>query len=406
MTPGGFVRGLVDNLMLLIGFAGLTMSPPNVNAQTNAGKSSIDGGCGLAQNAASRSEESCYDVALSNGFAMPATVPSQPFPREYQLIPEQMKLASGYRVTREFSLPGDAAWNHIVIDRNTRREYVSHGDEIQVLSADSGRLLGQIPAPGAHGVALAPDLQRGFTSNGKDKSVTVFDTKTLAVIKSVKLEGGTTAVLYDPFTKRVFAINQKTTALEAQTGEVAGTVDLGGDPEAAVSDGKGTVYVNLADKMAVAVVDPKSLTVTKTFPIDYCTSPHSLSVDGATQRLFVGCREGFVVLDALTGKSVATSPMCSGVYASTFDSESKLVFEFCSEGVISVIRQMTPDNYRVIAAIPTQLWAATMVFDPKAKTINSPTGDFEFIPDADPTKLPQRRRKAGSFTVLVVNTKK
>jgi len=119
--------------------------------------------------------------------------------------------------------------------------------------------------------------------------VTIFDTTTLAVIKTVKLEGGTDAIVYDPATKRVFPMSEKITVVDAQTGDVAGTVDLGGDPEAAVSDGKGTVYVNLADKMAVAVVDPKALTVTKTYPIEHCTSPHSLSYDGKNERLFVGC---------------------------------------------------------------------------------------------------------------------
>src|SRR5260370_12935396 len=172
-----------------------------------------------------------------------------------------MALDTGYKVEKRFPVAGDGGWDYIAVDGDSRRLYVSHGDVIQVLNADSGKPLGQIAAPGAHGVALAPDLQRGFTSNGKDKSVTVFDMKTLAVIKTVKLEGGTDAILYDPFTKRVFPINEKITALDAQTGEVAGTVDLGGDPEAAVSDGKGTVYVNLADKMAVAVVDTKASTV-------------------------------------------------------------------------------------------------------------------------------------------------
>jgi DNA-binding beta-propeller fold protein YncE len=314
-----------------------------------------------------------------------------------------MALDTGYKVTQKFVLGGDGGWDYIAVDSDSRRLYVSHGDEIQVLNADSGKLLGQVAAPGAHGVALAPDLHRGFTSNGKDKSVTVFDTKTLATIKNVKLEGGTDAILYDSFTKRVFPINEKITVLDAQTGEVAGTVDLGGDPEAAVSDGKGTVYVNLADKGAVAVVDPKALTVTKTFPIEHCTSPHSLSFDEATQRLFVGCREGFVALDAASGKIIHTSLMCSGVDASGFDAERKLVFESCSEGVISVIRQMTPDNYRIIETIPTKLWARTMAFDAKTKNIYLPTADFEFVPDTDPKKPPQRRWKAGSFTVLVVS---
>lgn len=312
-------------------------------------------------------------------------------------------LDTGYKVTRKFPVSGEGGWDYIAVDGDSRRLYVSHGDVIQVLNADSGKLIGQVAAPGAHGVALAPDLQRGFTSNGKDKSVTVFNTKTLAVIKTVKLESGTDAILYDSFTKRVFPINEKITALDAQTGDVVGTVDLGGDPEAAASDGKGTVYVNLADKMAVAAVDPKALAVTKTYPIEHCTSPHSLSFDGATQRLFVGCREGFVALDATTGKAVATSLMCTGVDASGFDPESKLIFESCAEGVITVERQFTPDNYRIIETIPTKLWARTMAFDPKTKNIYLPTADFEFLPDPDPQKPPQRRWKAGSFQVLVVS---
>lgn len=320
--------------------------------------------------------------------------------------PTPIALATGYTITKTFHVPGDGGWDYIAVDGDSRRLYVSHGDVIQVLNADSGKVLGQVPAPGAHGVALAPELQRGFTSNGKDKSVTVFDTKTLAVIKTVKLEGGTDAILYDPFTKRVFPINEKITALDAATGEVAGTVDLGGDPEAAVSDGKGMIYVNLADKMAVAVVDPKALTVTKTYPIEHCTSPHSLSLDDATQRLFVGCREGLAVLDATSGKAVTTSLMCTGVDASGFDPEHKLIFESCAEGVITVEREFTPDNVRIIETIPTKLWARTMAFDPKTKNIYLPTSDFEFLPDADPKKPPQRRWKADSFSVLVVSRRK
>jgi len=314
-----------------------------------------------------------------------------------------IKTDTGYKVAKTFAVPGEGGWDYIAVDGDARRVYVSYGDLIQVLHADSGKLLGQVPAPGAHGVALAPDLGRGFTSNGKDKSVTVFDIKTLAVIKTVKLEGGTDAILYDPFTKRVFPMSEKITAIDAQSGDVAGTVDLGGDPEAAVSDGKGTVYVNLADKGTVALVDSKELKVTKTYPMEHCTSPHSLSFDEATERLFVGCREGLVVVDASTGKVVTSSLMCTGVDSGGFDPESKLVFASCSEGVVTVMREFTPDNVRIIETIPTKLWAKTMAFDPKTKNIYLPTADFEFFPDADPKKPPQRRWKLGSFQVLVVS---
>jgi len=316
-----------------------------------------------------------------------------------------INIDTGYRVAKTFPVPGEGGWDYIAVDSDARRVYVSHGDLIQVLNADSGKLLGQISAPGAHGVALAPELHRGFTSNGKDKSVTVFDTRTLATVKSVKLESGTDAILYDPFTKRVFPINEKITVIDAQSGDVAGTFDLGGDPEAAVSDGRGTVYVNLADKGAVAVVDPKELKVTKTYPMEHCTSPHSLSLDVSTQRLFVGCREGLVVVDSTTGKVVTSSLMCTGVDSGGFDDASKLIFESCSEGVVTVMREFTPENVRIIETIPTKLWAKTMAFDPKTKNIYLPTADFEFVPDADPKKPPQRRWKTGSFQVLVVSRK-
>jgi hypothetical protein len=319
-----------------------------------------------------------------------------------QTIVKPSSVRTGYHLTKKFMVPGDGSWDYIAVDSDSQRIYVSHGDVIQVLNANSGKLLGEISAPGAHGVALASALERGFTSNGKDKSVTVFDMRTLAVIKTVKIEGGTDAILYDPFTQRVFPINEKITVLDAQTAEVAGTVDLGGDPEAAVSDGKGTVYVNLADKMAVAVVDSKTLTVAKRFPIEHCTSPHSLSYDDANQRLFVGCRDGLSVLDAKTGKVAGRSLMCSGVDAGDFDPVDKLIFESCAEGVLTVIRQMSPESYELLDPVKTELWARTMTFDAKTKRIYLPTADFETIPSSDPRYPFQRRIKPGSFRVLVL----
>jgi DNA-binding beta-propeller fold protein YncE len=358
--------------------------------------------CDAAPSQTEFAEYGCAYAELTGNSPMMLPLIAMPFRPEEHASASPMKLDTGYKLIKEVRVPGEGGWDYISVDSEARRIYVSHGDQIQVLNADSGKLAGQIPAPGAHGVALAPDLHRGFTSNGKDKTVTVFDTKTLAVIKTVKLEGGTDAILYDPFTKRVFPMNEKITVINAETADVAGTVDLGGDPEAAVSDGKGTVYVNLADKGAVAVIDPKGLSVTKTYPIEHCTSPHSLSFDSDTQRLFVGCRDGFSALDATTGKVVGTSLMCTGVDSGGFDPDNKLIFESCGEGVISVIREFTPDNYRIIETIPTKLWARTMAFDPKTKRIYLPTADFEFIPDSDPKKAPQRRWKEGSFTVLVV----
>jgi outer membrane protein assembly factor BamB len=247
-------------------------------------------------------------------------------------------------------------------------------------------------------------LKRGFTSNGHDKSVTIFDTETLKTIKKVAVNKPD-FILYDPLTERVFPMTEKVTVLDATTGDKVGDLDLGGDPESGVSDGKGTVYVNLADKKALAVVDPKALTVTKTYPIDFCTSPHSLSFDSANQRLFVGCRDGLAVLDATTGKVVGRSLICSGVDAGGFDPESKLIFESCTEGVVSVVRQVSPDYYVLIDTVKTELSAKTMAFDPKTKKIFLPTAEFEIVPNSDPKSGSSyvRQVKPGTFVVLVLS---
>jgi len=312
---------------------------------------------------------------------------------------------SGYHVVQKFAISGEGSWDYISIDSSARRLYVSHGTRLEVLDADSGKLVGQIAdTPGVHGAAIAPELKRGFTSNGHDKSVTIFDTETLQPIKKTPVRG-TDFILYDPFTKRVFPMTEKVTVLDATTGDKIGDLDLGGDPESGVSDGKGMVYVNLADKNALAVVDPKTLTVTKTYPIDSCTSPHSLSFDSVNQRLFVGCRDGLAVLDATTGKVVGRSRICSGVDAGGFDPESTLIFESCSEGVMSVVRQFSPDFYVLTDTVKTELSAKTMAFDSKTKKIFLPTAEFEYVPNSEPkSDSPYKRQlKPGSFVVLVLS---
>jgi len=324
-------------------------------------------------------------------------------PAHAQATSTPIALNADYKVTNRFSVPGDGNWDYIAIDSAARKLYVSHGDLIQVVHADTGKLLGQVPAPGAHGVALVPDQHRGFTSNGRDKSTTIFDTESLAVIKNVKLNADVDNIFYEPTSKRVFALAEKATVLDATTGDIVGSIDFGGDSEGAVADGKGTLYVNLAKEGAVAVIDPKALTITKKFPTEPCKSPHSIALEATLQQLLIGCANNFIVMDIATGKVVTAGLQCAGVDAGAWDPETKLVFESCSEGVVTVIRQMTPKNYRTIATIPTQMWAKTMAFDPKTKQIYLPTAAFDFFPNADPTKPPDRKWRPGTFTILVVS---
>jgi DNA-binding beta-propeller fold protein YncE len=233
--------------------------------------------------------------------------------------------------------------------------------------------------------------------------VTIFETQHLKTIKKVTVNRPD-FILYDPFSKRVFPMSEKATVLDAKTGDSVGKVNLGGKPEAAVSDGRGSVYVNLADKGAVAVIDVQSLTVTKTYPVDRCLSPHSLAIDTSSHRLFVGClNASLAVLDANSGEVVAHQLACGGVDAGGFDPEKKLVFPSCAEGVVSVIHQLSPDSYELVDTVKTELWARTMGFDSATKKIFLPTADMETVASPDPNQPPMRRVTPGSFRVLVVS---
>lgn len=310
---------------------------------------------------------------------------------------------TGYHVSQKFSIPGDGGWDYISVDSAARRIYASHGNRVEVVDANSGKLVGQISdTPGVHGVAIAPDVNRGFTSNGGDKSVTIYELDTLKPTKRVSVTG-TDFILYDSFSKRVFPMSEKITVLDATTGGVVGTVDLQGDPEAAASNGRGMIFVNLEDKATVAAVDAKTLEVKQRWPIEHCQSPHSMSYDDEARRIFVGCQDGLAVLDATTGKVVGRSLICSGVDASGFDAGHQLIFESCAEGVISVIRQNSPNDYELVDTIKTQLWAETMTFDPATGKIYLPTVELESVPSVDPQKPPQRRIRPGSFAILVVS---
>jgi len=308
-----------------------------------------------------------------------------------------------YHVVETYTIGGDGGWDYISIDSGARRLYVSHGTRLEVVDADTGKSLGQIgETPGVHGAAIAPELRLGFTSNGSDNSVTIFDTMTLKTIRKVPVNHPD-FILYDSFTRRVFPMDETITVLDAASGTRVGEVDLGGDPEAAASDGKGTIYVNLADKGAIAVVDAQTLKVTRTYGIAGCESPHSMSLDPASQRVFVGCRDGsLAVVDGRSGKIVDRSLMCSGVDAGAYDEESKLIFESCDEGVISVIKEVLPGDYELVETIKTQLYARTMVFDPKTRRIFLPTADLETVATQDPQQPFRRRVKSNSFRVLVV----
>ena len=219
-----------------------------------------------------------------------------------------------YRLEKKIPIPGQGSWDYLTVDEAARRLYVSHGTQVEVLDADTVAPVGKIPnTVGVHGIAIAPDLGRGFASDGQTSTVTVFDLKTLKPIQEIPTGKKPDAIIFDPATSRVFAFNggsNSATVIEAKEGKVAGTVDLGGGPEFAVSDGKGYIFDNLEDESLVVKIDAQNLKVDQRWPTGRAHPPSSMAIDRANRRLFIGCRSRVMaVMDADTGKVITTLPI-------------------------------------------------------------------------------------------------
>src|SRR5271166_3701787 len=295
--------------------------------------------------------------------------------------------ADGYNITKKIPIPGQGSWDYLTVDEAARRLYVSHGTQVEVLDVDSGSIVGSIPkTPGVHGIAIAPELGRGFVSNGQSSTVTIFDLKTLKPIAEVPTGQKPDAIIFDSATSRVFAFNggsNSATAIDAATGSIAGTIDLGGGPEFAVADGKGFVFDNLEDESLVLKIDARKLTVEQRWPTAPCASPSSMAMDRANRRLFLGCRSKVMaVVDADSGKVITTLPIGDHVDATAFDPATKLIFNSNGEGTITIIRQDGPDKYSLVETVKTLPKAKTMALDSKTHRLflsTAESGQFEVL---------------------------
>ena len=322
-----------------------------------------------------------------------------------QVIP-----ARSYHVVRRIAAGGEGGWDYLIADTASERLFVSHGTHVVIIDLVRDSVIGDIPnTPGVHGIAFAPALNRGFTSNGRDTSVTIFDLKTLAPIGTVKVTGrNPDAIVFDPFSGRVFTFNgggANTTAIDAATGVVAGTIPLGGKPEFSVSDGKGTMYVNIEDKSEVVVFDPKGLTVKARWPLAPCEEPSGMAMDRAHGRLFVVCSNKLMaILDAATGRVITTLPIGDGVDATGYDPATGLAFASNGEGTLTIVHEDSPQKFSVIGTVPTQRGARTMALDAKTHRIYMSTALFG-PPPAPTAERPNPRPPVipGSFTVLVLD---
>lgn len=315
---------------------------------------------------------------------------------------------SGYKLETRYPVPGNGGFDYVTIDSAARRLYLSHGTEVNVVDPDNGKLIGTIAdTPGVHGAAIASEFKHGFTSNGRENKVSMFDLATLQTIKKIDVGKGPDGIYYDPATKRVFTNNHGShdiTAIDAKTGEVVGTVKAEGDGESAVV-ADGVVYLNIEDTSEVIVFDPKSLEVKHRFPIGVAKTPTGLAYDAKTKRLFIGCRNEpkMVVMDSTSGKVINSFPIGRGVDYGGFDPQAKLIFMSCGEGVLSIFHEKSADDYEDAGAVKTQAGARTMAFDPKTKKIFLTTAEYVEAPPATPGGRPQRTIKPGSFVVLVVS---
>jgi DNA-binding beta-propeller fold protein YncE len=316
---------------------------------------------------------------------------------------------SGYHLAKKATLGGEGGWDYLYCDSKARRIYISRGTHVMVVDADSATVVGDIPnTNGVHGIAIADDLDKGFISDGRDGNVTIFDTKTLKVLATAPAGKNPDAIIYDPASKRVFAFNgtsKDTTAIDAKTGVVAGTIALAGKPEFAAADGKGHVFVNIEDTSEIVKFDANKLAVESRWKIAPGEEPSGLAMDRKHRRLFSVCsNKMMVVVNADNGQVITTLPTGAGTDAAGFDPETEYAFASNGEGTLTVVHEDSPDKFSVVENVPTQARARTMTLDAKTHQVYLVSADFGQAPA--PTAQQPRPRPPmvpGSFALLIMS---
>ncbi len=307
-------------------------------------------------------------------------------------------------------MPGDTGWDYLTFDAPSHRLYVSRSDRVLVIDPDTRRVVGEIaPTPGVHGIAVAPELDRAFTSNGRASSVTVFSPSSLATVGEVKGTGeNPDAILYDRSSGRVFTFNgrgKSATAINAKTLAIEGTVPLGGKPEGPAADGKGRIFVNIEDTNTLAVFDSRSLAVIARWSLSPCDEPTGLALDAAHGRLFVGCHNRLMmVVDASSGRIVASLPIGDGVDGTAFDPATGLAYASNGDGTLTVVHEDSPESFRVVQNVSTQRGARTLALDPTTHKVYLVTARFGPPPAATSERPnPRPPMLPGTAVVLVVS---
>jgi YVTN family beta-propeller protein len=314
------------------------------------------------------------------------------------------------QVLQRWQLGGEGGWDYLIADPVKERLFISRGTRVEVISIQSGKLVGSIAdTQGVHGIALSPELNRGYTSNGRANSVTAFELDSLKVIQEVKVPGrNPDAILFEPSGKHVFTFNgasKDVTVLDGSTLAVVATIPVPDKPEFAVDGGRGEIFVNIeSDPGQIAVIDAAKLAVKTIWPLPGCNSPTGLAIDGAHRRLFSVC-DGKVmaVTDASSGRQVALVAIGEHPDAAAFDEKRGIVYSSNGDGTLSVIRQDSADRYSVAETVTTQRGARTMALDAKTGKVYLVTAEFGPAPAASSAQpRPRPTLIENSFVLLEV----
>lgn len=331
--------------------------------------------------------------------ALATSVWAQP-PAEYHLL-HKYQFGAVPGSSREY-------FDYIFFDPASSRLYLSHGAEVLVVDADTGKEEGRISGLKlSHGIAVAHDFGRGFVSDGEQGKAIIFDLTTLKVIGEAKAAPDADCIIYDPASKHIFTFNgdsKNATAIDPATGKLVGAIDLGGGPEFAVADGQGMIYNNLEDKSEVLAIDSRELKVKSRWPIAPAGAPAPIAMDRVHRRLFVAGREPamLVVMNADDGKVIQSFPISDGADADVYDPKNGLVFVSTREGWVHIFHEDSPDHFSEAGKVKTEFGAKTMAYDAKTDRIFVDTADFEKPPQ--PTKEhphPRPRAVPGTFHLLV-----
>jgi YVTN family beta-propeller protein len=320
--------------------------------------------------------------------------------------------AADYTLKAKYKLGGEGGWDYLSYDAPSNHLFISRGTRVQIVDPDRGVVVAEIAdTPGVHGIAIAGDLGKAYTSNGRDNSVTVFDLKTFKTLGKIKTTGGENPdfIAYDPFAKRVFAFNGRShnaSVIDAVTDTLVATIPLSGKPEAAVADGKGMMFVDIEDKNELTAIDTRKAAIASTWALPGCDEPAGLAIDLNARRLFVGCHSKLLlVVNADTGKTLRSLPIGAGVDANAFDAETSQVFSSQGDGTLTVIKTESGDKFSVQQTASTQRGARTMALNPKNHDVYLVAAEFDEAPPAAGEQRPRRTMRPDSFTLLVMSTR-